>query len=374
MIYKILKQNNLYHNPDPLLRLVGEANESIVIIEGQEARALLDSGSQLSAISLEWVKKLKLKPQQLQSVLQIEGSGGLEVPYLGYMEAYLKIPEIEAFDLDILLLIVPDSAHTQYTPITLGTLHIHMTIKLATKKELENLNKQWKKSLVATKLTMKEAQMVSADDEQITSKIDNVLKLARDTTISPFETIEVKGIIKTPNHYKCVNVVVDNLCKKQCCEDIIVAQEIQTLKPGSNKIPVVLRNLSCRTLKVRKGMKIAHVEASNIVPTMVNQRMLKNALEKEAVNTLKSTLLENVPEAKEKRIEKILESLSLQGIESWSEQQQQSAKSLIREYQHLFVLTLNKLSKTSLLQHDIKLDDKTPFKERYQRIPCHQYE
>ena len=65
MIYKILKQNNLYHNPDPLFRLVGEANELLVIVEGEEARALLDSGSQLSAISLEWVKKLKLKPQQL---------------------------------------------------------------------------------------------------------------------------------------------------------------------------------------------------------------------------------------------------------------------------------------------------------------------
>ena len=65
LIYKILKQNNLYHNPDPLFRLVREANESIVMVEGQEARALLDSGSQLSAISFEWVKKLKLKPQQL---------------------------------------------------------------------------------------------------------------------------------------------------------------------------------------------------------------------------------------------------------------------------------------------------------------------
>ena len=201
MIYKILKQNNLYHNPDPLFRLVGEANESIVIVEGQETRALLDSGSQLSAISLEWVKKLKLEPQQLHSILQIEGSGGLEVPYLGYVEAHLKIPEIKAFDLDVLFLIVPDSAHTQYTPITLGTLHIDMAIKLATKKELENLNKQWKRSLVATNLTMKEAQIVGVNDEQIISKIDNVLKLARDTTIGPFGTIEVKGIIKTPNHY-----------------------------------------------------------------------------------------------------------------------------------------------------------------------------
>ena len=40
--------------------------KSTVIVEGQEAKALLDSGSQLPAISLAWVKKLNLKPQQLQ--------------------------------------------------------------------------------------------------------------------------------------------------------------------------------------------------------------------------------------------------------------------------------------------------------------------
>ena len=40
-------------------------NLHTVMVEGQEARALLDSGSQLSAISLEWVKKLNLRPQQL---------------------------------------------------------------------------------------------------------------------------------------------------------------------------------------------------------------------------------------------------------------------------------------------------------------------
>ena len=89
----------------------------------------------------------------------IEGSGGLEVPYLGYVEVQLKIPEVKAFDQDMLLLIVPDSACTQYTPITLGTLHIDMAIRLATEKELETLSQQWHRSLVATKLTMKEAQV-----------------------------------------------------------------------------------------------------------------------------------------------------------------------------------------------------------------------
>ena len=77
MIYKILRQSYLYHDPDPLYRLVGEVNESTVLVEGQRARTLTDTGSQLSSISLAWVKKLKLNPQQLHSVLQIEGSWGL---------------------------------------------------------------------------------------------------------------------------------------------------------------------------------------------------------------------------------------------------------------------------------------------------------
>ena len=86
MISKTLRQRDLYHNPDPLGRLVEEANESKVIVEEEETRALLDSGSQLSAISWSWVKKLNMEPKQLQFILQIEGSGGLEIPYLGYVE------------------------------------------------------------------------------------------------------------------------------------------------------------------------------------------------------------------------------------------------------------------------------------------------
>ena len=152
-------------------------------MEGQETRALLDSGSQLSAISWTWVEKLKLEPKQLQSILQIEGSGGLEVPYLGYVEVHLRIPEVKAFDQDVLLLIIPNSAHTQYTPITLGTLHIDMAIKLATEEELKTLNKQWQRSLVATKLTMKEAQVLNIEEAQIVSKLDSNVKLVKDMTI-----------------------------------------------------------------------------------------------------------------------------------------------------------------------------------------------
>ena len=140
----------------------------------------------------------------------------MEVLYLGYVEVHLRIPEVKAFDQDVLLLIIPDSAHTQYTPITLGTLHIDMAIRLATEKELKDLNKQWQRSLVATKLTMKDAQILNIEEAQIVSKLDSDVKLVKDTTIGPFETVEAKGVFKKiPKHYKRINVVVDDLRENQ---------------------------------------------------------------------------------------------------------------------------------------------------------------
>ena len=127
----------------------------------------------------------------------LQDSGGVDVPYLGYVETCLRIPEVKAFDTDILLFIVPDSAYT---------MHI-----LATKKELENLNKQWKRSLIATKLTMKEAQLMNQEDAQIVSQVDSIVKTTRDIIITPFGTTKVKDVVKVPNHYKGSNVVIDDL-------------------------------------------------------------------------------------------------------------------------------------------------------------------
>ena len=105
------------------------------------------------------------------------------------------------------------------------------------------------------------------------------------------------------------------------------------------------------------------MEASNVVSSLVTSQLSENVLERVAGNSPKSDLLEYLPKRNEGRLEKLYESLNLQGIESWTEQQQQSARNLIMEYQHLFAMNLSELGNTSLVQHDMKLDDKTPFKE-----------
>ena len=116
------------------------------------------------------------------------------------------------------------------------------------------------------------------------------------------------------------------------------------------------------------------MEASSVVPSSMTSWLSKNIPKKVARNSLKSNLLENLLEGDGNRFERLFESLNLQGIESWTEQQQHPARNLMTDYQHLFAMNFSELGKTSLVQHDKKLDDVTPFKEWYERIPLHQYE
>ena len=124
-----------YHNPDPLLRLIGPANEAAIMIEGQQFLALMDSGAQLSTMSESLVQALKLPVHQLNTLIEAEVSGGGVIPYTGYVEARLTIPGIKRMDKDSLFMVTNDSPYTQQVPVQLGTLHIREALQLATDEE-----------------------------------------------------------------------------------------------------------------------------------------------------------------------------------------------------------------------------------------------
>ena len=127
---------DLYHNPDPLVRLIGEPNETSVIIENAQVKGLVDSGAQISSISDKFAKLLKLPVNKLETLLDLEPMGGGSVPYEGYVEVKMQVPGIAAFDLDVLMLVIPESEYSKRVPVTLGTLHIDEIIHLIMDEEL----------------------------------------------------------------------------------------------------------------------------------------------------------------------------------------------------------------------------------------------
>ena len=90
----IQDKESRYYNPDPLFQLIGESNEVDIQLEGNKLPALIDSGAQVSAMTQ---KQMKLKVHKLNKLLRIEGTGGGKVPYKGYLETLLEIPEIPDF-------------------------------------------------------------------------------------------------------------------------------------------------------------------------------------------------------------------------------------------------------------------------------------
>ena len=81
-----------YHNPDPLVRLIGgDANEAPAIVEGVPITSLVDSGTCILAMVKSFAKELQLEIKPLKTILDIEGTGGGTIPYYGYVECRLKV-------------------------------------------------------------------------------------------------------------------------------------------------------------------------------------------------------------------------------------------------------------------------------------------
>ena len=57
-----------------------------VFIDDRKVAALIDSGPQLSSIAISLAKMLELEIKSLRTILDLEGTGGLTVPYLRYVE------------------------------------------------------------------------------------------------------------------------------------------------------------------------------------------------------------------------------------------------------------------------------------------------
>ena len=88
-------------------------------------------------------RKLKLLIRKLSTMLDLEGAGGTTVPYLGFVEVKLAVPEVSAFEQDVLALVIPDTTYNRQVPFTIGTLRINMILNAATATELERLSIVW---------------------------------------------------------------------------------------------------------------------------------------------------------------------------------------------------------------------------------------
>ena len=348
----------LYHNPDPLFRLIGRANETDVIVENQQVKGLIDSGAQVSSISDTFASKLGLKVKQLDTLLDLEPAGGGQVPYNGYVKLRMRVPNVRAFDLDVLMLVIPESEYSRRVPITIGTIHIDEIIDLITDEELKVANRQWQRGIISRKVVIKQLHL--KENKDVLDQVKGDVKLTRKIVIPPLETISVSGMTNINKHSKRVNIITE----PREDEDLFTVPCYSYMRPGSKRATVTLRNLSEKPQTLKKGTVIACVQAANLIPPKLAPREMNTN------NNNDTTPIEPMTE----RIEKLFSKLNLSGADHWEETDQLELKRIFTKYHHIFTLEDLELGRTDMVKHVICLDDPIPFRERYHRIPPHQYD
>ena len=193
-------------------------------------------------------------------------------------------------------------------------------------------------------------------------KVTGDVKITKNVVIKPFHTVRLSAQSKVRHHHKNVHIMTeDKEGNEQELPNIAVVPCYGILKQGSDRVPIVLKNLTCKPITLQKGRVVAEVGPANAIPAMLAPKLA----EEDGKDSM---------ESKEERVKKLFEVLDLNGLDSWPEEEQTKAKDLMREYQDIFALKDTELGHTKLIKHEIKLLDDKPFKERYQRIPPQQFE
>ena len=108
--------------------------------------ALVDLGAQVSTVSAQLCEELGLKIQPLGQLLELEGTGGAAIPYLGFVEVNLQIPGIRRYNEDVLLLAIPTMTYTERVPVVVGSKIIDKALSCMTVGELAKATVTWQQA------------------------------------------------------------------------------------------------------------------------------------------------------------------------------------------------------------------------------------
>ena len=201
------------------------------------------------------------------------------------------------------------------------------------------------------------------------SQVKDPVKLTKTVTIAPFQTVHVSGTTKCDQHFKRVHVVVEpDLLLPY--DSVLLIHGYTMLRPGSSRVSVGLRNISCQKITIQAKSVIAKVTATNVVPHSlapnIDQEELKGNPEQKGLGTNNRVEIPPLTPEKEKLL---FNKIDLSGTNSWDPEYIKQTRELFKDYTHIFALESLDMGHTSVVKHKIKLDNYTPFKERYHRIP-----
>ena len=222
-------------------KLVGRTNEERIFINGQPVTALLDTGSQVTHVSHDFCLANGIEINPLAKLVNIEGTGGDSIEYLGHAKASLSLPMgSHTFNVEALLFMLPTTDYLKKVPVSIGTT-ITDEVDYINQNKPDNVSKSWKVVCCATHTR----KLVHAQPKSKRS-----IKTTKPVTLPPFSGTIVKGNTKFRSHGMRLNLIAESSNGTQLPSGVQCTPTYCTVEPGSRRVSVGLRN---SVIKVHKN-------------------------------------------------------------------------------------------------------------------------
>ena len=138
---------------------------------------------------------------------ELEGSGGADVPYLGYVEVRMCIPGINSIDRDVLMLISHTTTHYhKRVPIQVDNGIIDQVTNCISKDELQSDSQSWK--LVYVSKIISKSALVSELEFDL-DEVKGKVVASEEVIIPTLQMTVIKGLTMVTGHWKHVHVLVE---------------------------------------------------------------------------------------------------------------------------------------------------------------------
>ena len=325
--------------------LVGEPSEVTIFCNGKETISLCDTGSCVSTCSERYyndnLSDATLHP--ITELLHIECADGNTLPYKGFIEASIRVPELpDSEELICPMLVVSDTNYNQKTPILLGTNVLTCLMHHCKKHYGDNfLQKSQLKGHLYTALQcliLREKALKRNGYCLATVKSNEPYTIS----IGPNQSVTLECVTSHELNYTPTTVMLHGHERSPLPKHVSVTPTIYHYNGKKQYISVNLSNLSTDTVNIAPKSTIAElqpvvVENSPFLST--SDQILESPLDKVDIN------------------------------KNLSRNQFSSLTDVLNRHKHVFSANDFDIGNCSEFKHRIDLIDERPFKQRHRRIP-----
>lgn len=331
------------------MTLVGSSNELEVHVQGVLTRALIDTGSSVSTLSRSfydtYLHDIQLQP--VECLLTLECADGTELPYHGVISCELQVDGIadSPQTIQCLFLIVNDTKYHESVPVLIGT-NILSVLLSETKDRygvqfLQRVKVHTPWFIAFRCMTLRERGL--SRRAYVLARVRSAEE--RPVTIAPNSSVTIQGYLfdKLPYRYYPVCGMLSPTARSRIPTDLdIEPSEITYDTAENSSIPVHVCNITTNTVTINPRALLCEVQ----------QVSIQNFQRKEQLSEASDVFSQvNLPR------------------NELSEDQLQKVQGLLSKFNSLFSKGDTDIGYCPYVEHRIELNDESPFKQRFRRIP-----